>query len=79
VLALGALLVPLIAVWRGWRHAVRPQDKALLAGILAAWAGMLAHNQVESTLYGGQYKLFIALLAAAMWALTRPRVDSPTA
>ncbi len=77
VLALGALFVPLGMAWRGWRRASRPQDKALHAGILAAWAGMLAHNQVESTLYGGQFKLCLALLAAASWALERERVDSP--
>jgi hypothetical protein len=38
---------------------------------------MLAHNQVESTLYGGQFKLFIVLLAAASWAMEHSRVDSP--
>lgn len=79
VLALGGLLLPLVAVWRAWRRAVRPQEKAVLAGILAAWAGMLAHNQVESTLYGGQFKLFIMLLAAAIAALTQERGNPPTA
>lgn len=66
VLAMGFMLLPLVAGWRRWRHATDPAERAMAAGLLAAWAGMLAHNQVESTVYGGQFKLFLVLLAVVL-------------
>ena len=78
---LAALAAPLAGAWRLRRRAACPAERALSAGMLAAWAGMLAHNQVESTLYGGQYKLLLLLLAAAIAArtgLADVRVESPS-
>ena len=79
LLGLALLVVPLVQAWRLWRRATCTADQALYGGMLAAWVGMLAHNQVESTLYGEQFKLFIALLAAALWAFGRARESAPSA
>jgi O-antigen ligase len=79
LLGLALLVVPLVQAWRLWRRATCTADQALYGGLLAAWAGMLAHDQVESTLYGEQFKLFIALLAAALWAFGRARESAASA
>jgi O-antigen ligase len=73
VLGLALLLWPLTQAWRLWRGAECTADQALYGGLLAAWAGMLAHNQVESTVYGEQYKLCLVLLAAVLAAFSQAR------
>jgi len=73
LLGVALLVWPLTQAWRLWRGATCTADQALYGGLLAAWAGMLAHNQVESTVYGEQYKLCLVLLAAVLAAFQRER------
>ena len=46
-------------------------ERSLALGCGAAVLGAVLHNQVESTLYGEQFKLLLFVLAAAIWRLAR--------
>jgi O-antigen ligase len=77
LLGLAVVLAPLRSAWRVRVTAHSPAERAVAAGLLAAWAGVIAHNQVESTIYGGQFKIVMLLLAAATWAFERARAGPP--
>jgi exopolysaccharide production protein ExoQ len=65
VVALGRVfLAPL-------RAARTPGERSLAAGLLAVFIGFALHNQVESTIYGQQYKTLLVVTAAAAWGLAR--------
>ena len=65
-LAWGALVVR--AAFRDARR-VEPQARTIALAVLAALLGAALHNQVESTLYGQQFKILLALLLAGGGAL----------
>ncbi len=46
------------------------RDRTLALGVAAAVVAALLHNQVESTLYGEQFKLLLFGVAAAAWRLS---------
>ena len=56
------------AAWRA-RRATPPRARALGVALWAAFLAAVLHNQVESTLYGEQYKLLFALVVASTLAL----------
>jgi O-antigen ligase len=58
------------AAWkaRDPRHPAR--DRALGLGLWAAFVAFLFHNQIESTIYGEQYKILLMITAAAAWGLS---------
>jgi hypothetical protein len=56
--------------WAAWRARGRDaRSRALGLGLWAAWLAFFLHNQLESTLYGQQFKLLLLLVAAATWRL----------
>jgi len=55
--------------WRYRRRAEERRERSLALGLWAAWLAWVIHNQFESTLYGGQFKLLLCLVAAATWRL----------
>ena len=67
-----------VTVRRAGAAARTPGDRVFAAGVSAAWLGCLVHNQVESTLYGGQFKIVLLILAAATCALANPRDPAPS-
>ncbi len=69
VLALVWVGTLLLTAWRLHGLAPGPAERALALGVRTAWLGFAAHNQVESTLYGGQFKVVLMVAAAATWAL----------
>lgn len=54
------------------RQAADPRERALGVALWAAFLAALLHNHVESTIYGQQYKMLLALTAAAMARLGTP-------
>ncbi len=75
-LGLPGLLLVLAWVWamgdgarRALRAAVTPRERSLALGMLAAFIAFAVHNQVESTLYGQQYKMLLVVQAAAAWSI----------
>jgi O-antigen ligase len=77
-LGLPGLVMALAWVWAvgdGARRALRaartPRERSLALGLVAAFLGFAFHNQVESTLYGQQYKMLLVVYAAAAWAIGR--------
>jgi O-antigen ligase len=56
---------------RARRWAVGPRERSLALGLWAAFLAFAFHNQVESTLYGQQYKMLLVVFAAAAWAIGR--------
>ena len=71
-----------IAARRACAAARTPGDRVFAAGVVAAWLGCLLHNQVESTIYGAQFKIVLMILAAATCALghttfERPVIETP--
>jgi O-antigen ligase len=57
--------------WRARACAATPRERALGVALWAAFLTAVLHNQVESTLYGEQYKVVFALVAVATWRLAR--------
>jgi O-antigen ligase len=57
------------SVWGVRRAAREPADRAMGLGLWAAWLAFVLHNQMESTIYGEQFKLLLMLVAAATWRL----------
>jgi O-antigen ligase len=60
--------------WTAWRlgaNARDPRAQALGLGLWASWLAFLLHNQLESTLYGQQFKLLLFVVAAATWRLSK--------
>ena len=70
-LALGLMAALLGLAWRARRVAGTPPERSLALGTWAAMIGFAVHNQIESTIYGEQYKILLVLLAAATWGLAR--------
>jgi O-antigen ligase len=60
------------SAWRAVRASRAARERTLALGAAAAVLGAALHNQVESTLYGEQFKLFLFLVAAAIWRLGLP-------
>ena len=56
--------------WRCRERACDRHERSLALGLWAAWLAFLVHNQLESTLYGEQFKLLLFLAAAATWRLS---------
>src|SRR5205085_5440139 len=50
---------------RALRAAATPRERTLALGLWAAFLGFALHNQVESMLYGQQYKMLLVVYAAA--------------
>ncbi len=72
LLALGVMASLLRLAWRARSAAATPAARSLALGTWAATIGFAVHNQLESTIYGEQYKLVLVMLAAAAWGLTQP-------
>ena len=53
------------------RHAATPRERSLALGLSAAFVAFALHNQVESTLYGQQFKMLLLVYAAAAWTIGR--------
>ena len=77
-LGLPGLLLVLAWAWAlgdGARLALRaartPGERSLALGMMAAFIAFALHNQVESTLYGQQYKMMLIVQAAAAWTIAR--------
>jgi len=75
-LGLPGLVMALAWAWavgdgarRALRAAVTPRERSLALGLVAAFVAFALHNQVESTLYGQQYKMLLVVYAGAAWAL----------
>ncbi len=62
----------LASAWRAVRAGRVPRERVLALGAAAAVLGAAIHNQVESTLYGEQFKILLFLVAAALWRLGLP-------
>jgi O-antigen ligase len=62
----------LASAWRAVRASRGTRERTLALGAAAAVLGAAIHNQVESTIYGEQFKLFLFLVAAAIWRLGLP-------
>jgi hypothetical protein len=71
ILALGFMAALLGLAWRARSRARTPAARSLALGAWAAMIGFAAHNQIESTIYGEQYKILLLMLAAATWGLCR--------
>jgi O-antigen ligase len=56
---------------RALRHAATPRERSLALGLWAAFIAFALHNQVESTIYGEQYKLMLLVYGAAAWTIGR--------
>lgn len=65
VLALGR------TAWATRTAGLGTRDGALGLALWAAFVGFVVHNQFESTIYGQQYKMMLAVVAAATWGLGR--------
>jgi O-antigen ligase len=56
-----------------WRARGAPgRGRALGVALWAAFVGVVAHNQLESTLYGEQFKILLVMVAAAASRLAAP-------
>ena len=75
-LGLPGLVLGLLWAWalaqgarRALRHAETPGERSLALGLWAAFLAAALHNQVESTLYGQQFKMMLLVYGAAAWAI----------
>jgi O-antigen ligase len=75
VFALAWCAALLASAWRAVRASDTTRGRTLALGAGAAMLGALIHNQVESTIYGEQFKLVLFVLAAALWRLGEPAAD----
>ena len=57
--------------WLTLRHATTPRERSLALGVCAAFIAFALHNQVESTLYGQQFKMLLLVYGAAAWTIGR--------
>lgn len=55
--------------WRARGAGRSSADRSLGLGVWAAFIAFFVHNQMESTLYGEQYKILLMMTAAAAWRL----------
>lgn len=62
----------LAAAWRACRVAASPGAAALAFSLWVALLGFALHNQIESTIYGQQYKFMLVAIGAAAWRLSQP-------
>ena len=69
VLALAWIFTLGRSAWRVGSAARAPAERAMGLGLWAAWLAFVLHNQMESTIYGEQFKLLLMLAAAATWRL----------
>jgi len=77
-LALAWIVVLLRSALAAIRASRTAAERSLALGCGAAVLGAVIHNQVESTLYGEQFKLLLVAVAAAMWRLGLPDQESTT-
>jgi O-antigen ligase len=73
VIAFGWLGALARASWRARSAGRSPRQRSLGLGLWAAFVAFFVHNQMESTIYGEQYKILLMLVAAAAWRLGEGR------
>jgi O-antigen ligase len=70
VLAMLWVIAMGFTAWKARRLAPTARDRSLAVGLWAVFVGFVVHNQMESTIYGPQYKIVLMVWAAVTWALS---------